>query len=89
MLIAKALRHRKSLAKNVMKGYYFLYTNFLGKIKLKCSIEVAEGGGGEGKTRPISDQAQIKGMNLQEYRAMPSLRDVAHEGVLCTFSVIL
>jgi hypothetical protein len=25
-------------------------------------------------------------MGLLEYRAMPSLRDVAHDGVLCTFS---
>jgi hypothetical protein len=25
-------------------------------------------------------------MGLLEYQAMPSLRDVAHDGVLCTFS---
>jgi hypothetical protein len=25
-------------------------------------------------------------MGLLEYRAMPSLRDIAHDGVLCTFS---
>jgi hypothetical protein len=25
-------------------------------------------------------------MNLQEYQDMTSLRDVAHDGVLCTFS---
>jgi hypothetical protein len=28
------------------------------------------------------------GMGLLEYKAMPSLRDVAHDGVLCTFSNI-
>jgi hypothetical protein len=27
-----------------------------------------------------------EGMDLLEYRVMPSLRDVAHDGVLCTFS---
>jgi hypothetical protein len=45
-------------------------------------------GGGDSKASPISDQSQIEGMDLKEYQAMPSLRDVAHDGVLCTFSVI-
>ncbi len=27
-------------------------------------------------------------MGLLEYQAMPSLRDVAHDGALCTFSNI-
>jgi hypothetical protein len=29
---------------------------------------------------------QIEGMDLLEYQAMPSSRDVGHDGVLCTFS---
>ena len=29
---------------------------------------------------------QREGMGVLEYQALPSLRDVAHEGVLCTFS---
>jgi hypothetical protein len=29
---------------------------------------------------------QREGMGLLEYQAMPSLRDVAHDGVLCTIS---
>ncbi len=32
-------RHRKSSAKTLMKGQYFLYTHFLGKIKFKYSID--------------------------------------------------
>jgi hypothetical protein len=28
----------------------------------------------------------MEGKGLLEYQAMPSLRDVAHDGVLCTFS---
>jgi hypothetical protein len=30
--------------------------------------------------------AQREGMGLLEYQAMPSLRYVTHDGVLCTFS---
>ncbi len=30
---------------------------------------------------------QREGMGLLEYQAMPSLRDVAHDGVLCTFTI--
>ncbi len=30
--------------------------------------------------------AQGEGMGLLEYQARPSLRDVAHDGVLCAFS---
>jgi hypothetical protein len=29
---------------------------------------------------------QREGMGLLEYQAMPSLRDIAHDGVLCTFT---
>ncbi len=29
---------------------------------------------------------QRESMSTLEYQAMPSLRDVAHDGVLCTFS---
>ncbi len=32
----------------------------------------------------LREKAQV--MGLLEYKAMPSLRDVAHDGVLCTFS---
>jgi hypothetical protein len=31
--------------------------------------------------------AQREGMGLLEYQVMPSLRDVAHDGVLCTFNI--
>ncbi len=31
-------------------------------------------------------QNQIEGMGLLGYQAMTTLRDVAHDGVLCTFS---
>jgi hypothetical protein len=31
-------------------------------------------------------RVQREGMGLPKYQAMPSLRDVAHDGVLCTFS---
>jgi hypothetical protein len=40
-------------------------------------IKAKRGGGGGGQT---------EGIALLEYRAMPSLRDVAHDGVSCTFS---
>ncbi len=29
---------------------------------------------------------QREGRGLLEYQALPSLRDIAHDGVLCTFS---
>ncbi len=32
-------------------------------------------------------QTQREGMGLPEYQVMPSLRDVAHDGVLCTFDM--
>jgi hypothetical protein len=36
---------------------------------------------------PTQGSHQREGMGLHvEYQAMPSLRDVAHDGVLCTFS---
>ncbi len=46
-------------------------------------------GGGEeygvhGKV-PVCDQRE--GMGLLEFQAMPSLRDVAHDGWLCTFTI--
>jgi hypothetical protein len=31
--------------------------------------------------------AQREGMDLLEYQAMTSLRDVAHDGWLCTFTI--
>jgi hypothetical protein len=30
---------------------------------------------------------QREGMGLLEYQIMPSLRDVAHDGLLCTFTI--
>jgi hypothetical protein len=39
---------------------------------------VGEGGGG--------GLFQTEGMGLLEYQAMPSLRNLVHDGVLCTFS---
>ncbi len=38
------------------------------------------------ETKLFSD-VKREGMGLQEYKAMPSLRDVAHGGFLCTFSL--
>ncbi len=35
---------------------------------------------------PTQGSHQREGMGLLEYQAMPSLRDAAHDGVLCTFS---
>jgi hypothetical protein len=32
------------------------------------------------------DCAQREGMGLLEYQAMPSMRDIAHDGWLCTFT---
>ncbi len=32
-------------------------------------------------------ESQREGMGLLEYQAMPSLRDVAHDGWLCTFTM--
>ena len=35
----------------------------------------------------IKDRYNLReGMGLPEYQAVPSLRDVAHDGVLCSFS---
>ncbi len=35
---------------------------------------------------PSSTYIQREGMDQLEYQPMPSLRDVANDGVLCTFS---
>jgi hypothetical protein len=34
----------------------------------------------------VHGAAQREGVGLLEYHVMPSFRDVAHDGVLCTFS---
>jgi hypothetical protein len=39
-------------------------------------------GGGEGEGAAV---IQSEGMGLPQYQAMPSLRDVAHDGWLCTY----
>ncbi len=38
--------------------------------------------------KALVSYTQREGMGLLEYQAMPSLRDVAHDGGLCTFSNI-
>jgi hypothetical protein len=39
-----------------------------------------------GTFSPVHGCHQRECMGLLEYQAMPSFRDVAHDGVLCTFS---
>ncbi len=39
------------------------------------------------KPMRIRNTAQIEGMGLREYQAMLSLRDVLHDGWLCTFTI--
>ena len=36
---------------------------------------------------PKHGESQREGMGLLEYQIMPSLRDVAHDGWLCTFTI--
>jgi hypothetical protein len=38
--------------------------------------------------RSLGYYTQIEGMGLLEYQAMPSLRDLAHDGWLCTFLIL-
>ncbi len=55
------------------------------KIGLKeLETEQGEDGGGGADGGGLY---QREGMGLPEYQGMPSLRDIAHDGWLCTFTI--
>jgi hypothetical protein len=54
-----------------------------GRLRKRDNLLTGEGGG-----RGAKSYDQREGMGLLEHQAMPSLRDVAHDRWLCTFTII-